>query len=157
MAFDVVFVDSVGDASPVGRKETKGRIQIGSLEESFFAVLTVWSMRKYMLQWIDAVERIERGGDKSAIITCLQSPQGEVLGFWWVLYRMPGNQFAVQEQLILRDVVGDSFLPSRYYDFIQPHETTSDDGSPISEWYTTLAELSEFKQRVTERLPGAAL
>ena len=153
MPFSLEFVDRI----PLGvlgpGKYAKGRITIGEMRESFCAALDVLSKRDYMTQWVDAVERLERGYDSSAVVTCYADRGGEIIGMWWVLHREAGSSSVrVHNQLILRDQVGDAFGMACWQEYLPKYERIAEDGGEISEWATSIQDLRTFKEEVVREL-----
>lgn len=152
MAFDLTFTDTIAYALVAANREATGEIVIGDLKETFFAALHELSKRDYMRQWLSATRRLDEGCSRSAIITSLAPCGGEVLGMWWPLYVREGGQIAVQNRLILRDVVGVGFTLEACYEHIGSYSPVTEDGERISEWNTTSGEVAAFAARLEARL-----
>ena len=152
MAFEITFTDTASYGLVAACCEATGTIVIGYYEETFSSALDVLCKRDYLAQWRQAAQRLVEGFSSSAIITSLADRGGAVIGMWWPLYACENGLIAVQNRLILRDVVGTGFSVASCYDNVGPHNTTTEDGEPISEWTTTFDDLVAFATRVERRL-----
>jgi hypothetical protein len=152
MPFDLTFTDAVSCDSLSPGREADGVILIGDFRETFSAALDLMSKRDYLQQWRYAARRIAEGSDCSAIITSFADRGGEIVGMWWPLYLCAGGLVAVQNRLILREVVDGRFSVNTCYDYVGPHNTMTEDGDAISEWVISVSELAAFAVRVKGRL-----
>lgn len=138
MAFDIRVVSERADepADPVGR----GRICIGSFEEEFEMVFEYWTPAQYKRQWREGVRRIVDNRPTSCLLTSIGDPTTANFFFWWPIYRVY-DRICVQNQMLFLDDLEESFDLSDPYRSVRARETVSEDGSRISEWQTTIADL----------------
>ncbi|XYH97992.1 hypothetical protein ACMHYB_61345 [Sorangium sp. So ce1128] len=141
--FDIYFLDESPGADLPGCQ--LGEICISSFREKFVSDVTFWPRFKYEQQWIAAAMRIMTG-DRVAMITSLNEPSLSNFVRWWALYR-DGNSIAIQQQLCFLEELREPFDPEVVDKFVEPRRTISEDGQSISEWYTTVAAISEFLTR----------
>jgi hypothetical protein len=152
MAFDVTFTDTVDSRLVAANGEATGTIVIGDFKETFFADLDILSKHDYLAQWLKAAQRLQEGHGDSAIITSFADRGGAVIGMWWPLYVCETGLIAVQNRMILREIVGPHFSVASCYDHIGPHNTTNENDERISEWNTTFDDLAAFAVRVRGKL-----
>lgn len=143
MTFSIRFLD---EAESVVRDTSKlkiGVIVIGNFEEHFEASLSYWSIENYQKQWRQALERIKSGETKSSLITSMYDPQTANFITWWPLYR-DDQQVRVQNQLLFMDQINGLYNLANPYVHVPDRAAIDEDGNPISEWRTTIAEIEEF-------------
>jgi hypothetical protein len=141
--FDIYFMD---DSSSADMPHCNiGEICIGSFREKFASDTTFWPRSRYEQQWIAAARQIMTAA-RAAMITSLVEPSSSNFVRWWALYR-DGDSIAMQEQLCFLDELHESFDPERVGRYVRQRETISEDGQPISEWFTTVAAVSDFLKR----------
>ncbi|MEZ4299424.1 MAG: hypothetical protein R3B70_31020 [Polyangiaceae bacterium] len=143
--FDIRFLN---DRPPVPPYDgAVGEISIDSFRERFVVDLSFWSRDRYMQQWVKAARDIVQK-DRTALITSLVHPSSASFISWWALYR-DGESVVVQQQLCFIDALDRPFDPERVEEFVSPRETTSEDGQEISEWLTTLEDVTRFAARAS--------
>jgi len=119
------------------KKCIKGKIKIGSFEESILVELNPWTREDYERQWREGLDRL-KVYDRSCLVVSVGNPEDSAVVEWWVLYRV-GNTIFVQNEHLSHDtyknIVGERpFTPDTCYAFIGPRETHTEDGHKISEW-----------------------
>jgi CdiI N-terminal domain len=132
----VVFDRNHDPRAEVGR----GSIRIGEFEEVFEMVFEYWSLPRYMAQWREGVKRIIDGHSMSCLLTSVTNPVTANFIFWWPIYRVQ-ETVVFQNQMLFLDLLNEPFDVNNPYQFVDPRETVSEDGLPISEWQTTVNEL----------------
>ena len=99
-------------------------------------------MPQYEAQWREGVARLAGGHMSSALITSYNGP-GAAFHSMWPMWR-EGITVFIQERLVLDDTIGHSNVAEQFYARVGPRRTTSDDGSPISEWALPLSQMLAF-------------
>jgi hypothetical protein len=149
MSFTIEFLDTLLPDYTRSGEYADGRIVVDDYEETFSAALDVMSKRDYMAQWVAGIKRILRGHETSAIVTSYADRGGEILGMWYSLYRQADTAVVlIHNHLMLRDVVGGNFAVARYFEFVPPYESVNEDGERISEWLTSVSDLTECHTRL---------
>jgi hypothetical protein len=103
------------------RGEELGEITVGDFVERF----ACWESTPPAPDWKSELQRLVDG---ASVIALVHDPR-----FAWVIYR-EGDHCFIQQKLS---------LDGRFIDLL-PRETVSEGGSPISEWQTTLEEITQF-------------
>jgi hypothetical protein len=120
-----------------------GEIALDDFVENFETPLTYWDADRYEKQWRQGLDRLLAGASRSCLITSMLSPNYEVFGVWWKLYR-EGPQIVVQNQLLLSDVLAREFDPEDPYKSIPDRVSLSEDGTPVSEWLFAFNQIEPF-------------
>lgn len=117
-----------------------GQIIISEFEESFLSSLSFWTKTQYQEHWNEAVTRLIRGEEKSALITSI--PELEYANFisWWPMWRVH-NTVYIQNQILFLNELHKPFDVSHWFDFVEDRQTQSEDGVLLSEWSLTLDDL----------------
>ncbi len=138
--FDIAFVSDEAEQQPEGWPGLWGRTQLGSWEERFLAPLDVWQRHDYERQWIEAAQRLLDPAARAAFFTV-------AFRRWWVMWR-EGEKVIVHEQLFtperLATITNWRAVP---YQLIEDRCSVSEDGTPISEWFLTVADIEGFLAR----------
>ncbi len=120
-----------------------GNLKIGDFKEDFHASLSHWNQGRYRSQWQEALERLVKGEERSALVTSMYDPETANFITWWPLYR-DGDSVRVQNQVLLLDDLADSFDELNPYRSVGQRETRTEEGDPISEWTVNLPDIEEF-------------
>ncbi|WP_193368588.1 hypothetical protein [Pelagibius marinus] len=126
-----------------GEKIALGSIKLGNFQEDFHASLSHWDQERYRSQWKEALERLVKGEDKSALVTSMYDPDKANFITWWPLYR-DGDCVLVQNQLLFLAELAKPFSEAQPYKSVPRRETTTEDGEAISEWTIDLSDIEEF-------------
>ncbi|HWM87279.1 MAG TPA: hypothetical protein VNO33_15615 [Kofleriaceae bacterium] len=132
-------IELIQDRPPIGR----GRIRIGGFEEEFEVSLEHWSGQDYERQWLQALEGLLSGGEKTALIASMTDPQTANFLFWWPAYA-DGEDVVFQNGVLFMDELTGPFDPSRCDEFVLPREQVSETGDRISEWRAPAADVRQF-------------
>lgn len=127
-----------------------GRITISSFQEEFLSSLSFWSVNDYETHWDAAMTRIVAGKACSCLVTSMYDPSNANFIRWWPLYPTNGAVY-VQSQLLFLDSVYGEFDPDNPFVHIPRRRTHTEEGSPISEWVTSIEEIENFLQRKRNR------
>jgi hypothetical protein len=141
--FDIYFLNDVSGTDMPGYHS--GEIRVGTFCENFVVDVSFWPRARYEQQWLSAAALIMTV-DRAAMIVSLGEPSSSNFVRWWALYR-DGDSVAMQEQICFLDELGTPFDPERVEKYVRPRETASEEGQPISEWYTTVTAISDFLKR----------
>jgi hypothetical protein len=115
-----------------------GRIHIGDYYETFFASLDGWTPAEYCEHWRAALTRIVDGEAQSVLITSYQP--AHILSVWWPLYRVSDVVF-VRNELLIYEQLKEPFDVGAPWNLIRERRALTDEGLPISEWTTSVAEI----------------
>jgi hypothetical protein len=125
-----------------------GLIQIGAFTERFESSLSYWSESDYERHWREATGRIVDGAIASCLISSITDPISSHFITWWPLYRL-GSEVKVLNQLLFLDMLREAFDARNPYVHVRERETISTEGTPVSEWSTTVEELRRFLESPT--------
>jgi hypothetical protein len=125
-----------------GRPQAAGELTLGDDSARFVADLHVFTMAQYEAQWREAVARLAGGHTSSALITSYRG-SGLSPHSMWPMWRA-GTTVFIHERLVLDDTIGNEDVAEQFYARVGPRRTTSDDGSPISEWALPLSQMLAF-------------
>lgn len=125
--------------APIGR----GEIVVNGLREEFESSLEYWTAKQYEAQWWEALRGITSSESMTALISSITDPRTANFFCWWPLYK-EGESVFVQNQVLMLDEVRERFSLDRIIDFVPVRETADEDGNPISEWQTSVEEISAF-------------
>ncbi len=120
-----------------------GWLKIGEFEENFHASLSYWDREEYLSQWGEALERLEKGKSRSALVTSMYDPETANFIRWWPLYLI-GDNVHFQEQILFIPDLEQPFDETDLYKFVQQRETDSEDGGKLSEWTLKLKAIEDF-------------
>jgi hypothetical protein len=138
--FDITFVKDEAEAQPDGWDGLWGRTVLGSCAEDFLAPLGPWQRADYERQWIEAARRLLGPPARAGFFTA-------AFRFWWVMWR-EGEEVIVHEELLTPErLTGLTDWRNAPYQLIGAYRATSHDGTPISEWRLSVADLRDFLAR----------
>jgi hypothetical protein len=126
-----------------GDSVSLGSLKIGSFEEEFYASQSYWNRKQYISQWQEALERLLKGKDKTAIITSIYDPKTANFLFWWVIYLI-GNNVHVQNHVLFLEDLDERFDENEPYKFIPEREIQTEEGEQISEWIIDIEDIIDF-------------
>jgi hypothetical protein len=115
----------------------QGEIQIDSFVESFDSDQSFWSQQQYKEQWKSASTRLKQGLP-SLFITSITEPENSNFIRTWVCYPIDG-ELVFQERILFLDELEIPFNIENPHQNIDPYNSISDDGDPISEWRTKIS------------------
>ncbi len=124
---------------PCGR----GRILLGSFEETFEVVLDYWRPEQYEAHWRLALSAIVAGRECDALITSSMDPAWANFIIWWPMYRAGDDVWFQNHLLPMRELDGPYVLDD-YRRHIQTRVSVNEDGLPISEWRVGIAAIRRF-------------
>lgn len=134
------------DTPPVVEFDEKcleGRITIGSFSEGLSLPVECWTPNDYVEQWREGLDRFARGVHPTCLVTEMRDPNRACFINVWPIYA--DSQFAViHNQILLCDEIRGRFTGKNFYEFVNPRETVSEDGTPISEWRIPIAAIDRF-------------
>jgi contact-dependent growth inhibition (CDI) system CdiI-like immunity protein len=120
-----------------------GRIRIGDFHERFEMDLSFWSRPDYERHWLRGVGRLLAGGDVSCLVSAMRDPETAEFIIWWPLYRL-GDEVKVQNQILFMTDLPETLDPEDPFRHVLPRTTSSTEGTPVSEWTTTMEALRQF-------------
>jgi hypothetical protein len=142
MAFSIKFLhDQIEDLQD-GEKTSCGLITIGEFEERFIVPLNFWNASDYEKHWKNAIKRILIN-KSSCLITAMYNPKYANFINWWPLYREHGKVY-IQNHILFFKELKQPFDPKNPFTFIPEHERTTEDGEKISEWVTSINDLTDY-------------
>jgi len=110
-----------------GDGERLGQITVGRFSERFACYpIGDNSVRSMPARWRKELRRLVEGEEQA--VALVYDPR-----FAWIIYRV-GRRCCIQQKFSLNENFTD----------ISPRRTHTDDGQLISEWYTTLAEITYY-------------
>ena len=121
-----------------------GRIRIGQFEEVFESSLEYWAPDQYETQWYSAVSRVLDKRRDACLITSVTDPKTANFLFWWPIY-VCGDLAIIQNQVLFLERFRKDFELDKAYQYLEPRESVSEDGEPISEWSVSLSELKSWR------------
>lgn len=119
-----------------------GEIRIGDFHEKFELLLE--DVTRVERDWLEQLENLLNGAPGVALRT---GPN-----LIWALYRN-GQDVTLQEQLLIADWEG-TFDASGRVVSLPEWRATSEDGTPISQWRTSLAAIADFLRQARTPNPG---
>ncbi len=119
-----------------------GSLELNNSIENFQSSLSYWQREDYIFQWKEALDRILRGENKSAIVTTMYNPEKANFLFWWVIYLIKDEVY-IQNHVLFLNELKEKFNENNIYKFVPSREVQNDEGEVISEWRL---ELSDIKQ-----------
>jgi CdiI N-terminal domain len=128
---------------PDGEAVALGSLKLGEFQEGFHASLSHWDQSRYRSQWKEALERLVKGEERSALITSMYDPATANFITWWPLYRS-GNSVHAQNHFLFMDELQQPFDELNPYKSVLQRETISEDGDRLSEWTINLSDIEEF-------------
>jgi len=126
-----------------GEKCLHGIIQIGDFDERFNVPIEMWSIPDYKRQWREGIERFLAGEISSCLVVGMRNPLRGVFINTWSMY-VDREQVVFQNQILLCKQIRRRFTGHNFYDFIEPRETQTEDGEPISEWTVCRNAIVEY-------------
>ncbi|HEY9228617.1 MAG TPA: hypothetical protein VIP11_18325 [Gemmatimonadaceae bacterium] len=117
-------------------------MELGTESDSFAADLRFWTMRDYEKQWREGVARLATGVVSSALITSYAGP-GDAIHSMRPMWRV-GQTVYLQDRLVVGRDIAPPNVAEQFYDLIGARSTHSDDGTPISEWSVSFADVLAF-------------
>src|SRR5262245_51858075 len=120
-----------------------GRIKIDDFEQRFEMDLSFWSSSHYQRHWLEGAERLLAGAGVSCLISAMRDPRTANFIEWWPLYRL-GDEVKIQNQLVLMQNLPGILDPAHPFRLVPPRTIVSTEGTPISEWTTSLNALQRF-------------
>jgi len=112
----------------------QGEIQIDSFVESFDSDQSYWSQQQYMEQWKSASARLKEG-KPSLFITSVTEPEKSNFIRTWICYPID-DELVFHERILFLDELETPFNIENPHLSIDPYNSVSEDGGPISEWRT---------------------
>jgi hypothetical protein len=145
MFFSISFIEDkeLCDSLKVPDGFQLGSIVIGEFEELFESPLSFWSIGDYQKHWKRALERTVNGAAKSCLFTSMYDPPTANFLFWWPLYR-EGQIVYIQNQMLFLNKIDGALDPVNPYVHVPDRKVINKDGEKISEWNTTVEEISQF-------------
>lgn len=126
-----------------------GKIQIGDFSERFIMYLGYWDIPKYQSQWLEGVQRILNDEySTSCLLQNMYDPKQAGFIFTWTMYKIQDTIILHNRMLILDDLE-EPFDENNPYNSMDPRETITEEGDPISEWTTSTQELEKFLKVLT--------
>jgi hypothetical protein len=115
-----------------------GEIRINDFKEKFDMPLEYWSIKDYLQQWEEGLERLNTHNE-SCLVTRIYDPNKDPMLEWWLLYKENGKIYIRNQVLftpIYKKKIGNNlFTPETCYNFIQPKTPRiNENGQKISEW-----------------------
>jgi len=147
--FQIVIDDSKQPVEVNGEKCLYGIIRIGGFSERFIAPLEIWSVSDYKRQWKEGLTRFLDGALSSCMVTGMRDPLRGVFIDTWALY-VDHDNVVFQNQILLCKKIRKRFSGNNFCDFIEPRETQTEDGSPISEWVVSRSAIVDFLETLNE-------
>lgn len=134
--FDIRFVSRTSEPQEEGWDAVRGETRLGDHVEGFRSPLDPWTPADYVRQWREAAARLVAGQPAAFWTVPWQ--------FWWVMWPEGGGAVVHEELLIGDRIEAGGYTtepPAGYapYDLIEPRESHTEDGEPISEWRVPLA------------------
>ena len=120
-----------------------GSLKLADFQEDFHASLSYWDQGRYRSQWKVALKRLIKGEEHSALVTSMYDPRTANFIFWWPMYR-DGTSVRVQNQCLFLAELAQPFDESNLYTSVPQRETTSEDGTAISEWTLDMSDIETF-------------
>ncbi len=130
-----------------GEKCLRGLIQIGEFTEQFDVPIGTWAVSDYRHQWQEGLDRFLSGTMPACVVTGMRDPSRGTLINTWALYVDHGKA-VLQNQILLCKTIRQRFNGHNFYDFIEPRETHTEDGEPISEWVVSRSSIVDFLKTI---------
>lgn len=144
MAFQISFVDRESPGRIANAELVQpGRLVVGDFEEGFEASISFWSVRDYERSWLVSLERILERASTSCLITSIYDPANANFLVWWPLYRQGAVVYVQNQILFLHDIRGQFDLTNPYGHILK-RQVVNKDGSPISEWTTSIQDIQQW-------------
>lgn len=123
-------------------------IEIGDFSEDFIVSLNYWSVKDYQKQWINALDELITGDEhgRAILIAGMYDPEKPKFRFAamvWSLYREDQKVY-VRNQWIQHNEVEKPFDSKKIAEHLDDRKPLNKEGLQISEWQTTIAELSDW-------------
>jgi hypothetical protein len=129
--------------------QSKGRITIGDLQETFYMHINSWTVEEYQQQWKEALERIKTHDTSCLIVTASRLNKDPLIELW-ILYK-ENNSIFIQNHYLAGEVFQERAIGLPPFDiktcylYVPPRETISeDDGGKISEWKIDISDIPEL-------------
>lgn len=120
-----------------------GRIRIGDFVESFDLNCSLWSCADYQRSWSMELQRLVGGSRPVVVLWTWRCPVPSVgTQRGWICF-LEGSHVFIQERLFVPDA-HDADLDDDGNLIARPREEVSEDGSPISQWETTVGAIESF-------------
>jgi len=120
-----------------------GRIVLGEFSETFNLPIDYWQLTDYYRQWRNALVAFIDGQSPVCLVTAMRNPVSASFIDTWAVYTEKSS-VVLQNQIILCDQLDSDFLDRGTYEFVEPRETETEDGDPISEWQVPLSSVRQF-------------
>lgn len=143
MAFAIRLLPERVPGVKAGAEARYGEIRIGEYQETFVALIGLWTPEDYEAHWRQATSRLVRSGQPSCLITSVYHPTESDLVRWWLLYP-EGERVFMREALLIQPQIPRRFNPSDPYSFIPPRHEAGEDGQEVSEWELPLQDFEDF-------------
>lgn len=121
----------------------EGRIVLGEFSERFNLPVDYWRLTDYYRQWRNALVAFIDGQSPVCLVTAMRDPALGTFIDTWVMYA-ENSSVVLQNQIIPCGQLDSDYLDRGTYEFVQPRETETEDGEPISEWQIPLSAVRQF-------------
>jgi hypothetical protein len=143
MSFSIKLLEESVPTEEPKHQAQYGLITLGSFQERFIALTTLWTAEAYKAHWREAVRRVVETGADSCLITSVHDPSESHMLFWWPMYRA-GDRVRVQNGILFFDQLDRPFRIENPYASVPPRRTVTEDGDILSEWEVSLPDLRRF-------------
>ncbi len=127
-------------------KFVKGFIDFGTnRKEWFISPLHLWSVQDYEKHWREALKRMVRGQDRSALIVSLGTIDPDDYVNWWPMWRL-GETVRFQEHLLFLSELEQPFELSSPYIHVGEYYNEAGEDRPLrfSEWEVPVSDMAAF-------------
>ncbi|GAB2559931.1 hypothetical protein [Nocardia heshunensis] len=139
-SFSIVFSDPDSDREAA---MAVGVIRLGEFAEYFRAPIGYWGLDEYRASWVAGLERTVDGESVSCLAVAMGDPKTTNFVEVWPLYR-DGDVVHVQNRLIFLDQLDHDLDPARPWGSLGERATVGEDGTAISEWTVSMADIEGF-------------
>jgi hypothetical protein len=141
--FDIAFTTDTSERQNLDGVEwdgLRGRTTLCAYTEEFVAPLGRWGRPDYERQWVEAANRLLGPAARAGFFTT-------AFQFWWVMWR-EGEAIFLHEEFLTPDrLTRVSDYRAAPYHLIEDRRTHNDEGTRISEWQLTVADIRGFLER----------
>jgi hypothetical protein len=126
----------------------RAKIIMDDFREKFFISLEYWQEADYITQWKEGLQKITvEKAKQSLLVADIGKPKRDRYIATWAMYR-EGSVVFVQNTHLRINQKSRKLLKKREYKFIydllQPRQTLTQSGNPISEWQISVSSLEAF-------------
>lgn len=131
--FSINFLDNIENNTIIGE------VKIDEYIEEIEIDLSYWNKNDYKTQWRDAIDNLKKGEEKWALVTSMSDLKTANFITIWPMYRI-NETIYIQNQVLFLDDIKDDFSIKKINKFLDERDSDEE----VSEWKTTLGELTKW-------------